>query len=184
MGKLWSSGLLLELVSNLLVRWFLEINLGIPTSYFKQVLTMNIKKVSFKISMWKLWSSGTFGNWPLLFSLSISLILSNLSHCGTVKAINLKYRHKHPIYNLPTILHRIIIWKLWQYGLWSFQTGDTKLEIFLPKNQHIQKKLLNFEFWINGKLSKIGHYFSNNVAWCPKWCRLCWVKNGIPGKYV
>ena len=24
---------------------------------------------------------------------------------------------------------------LWQYGLWSFQTGDTKLEIFLPKNQ-------------------------------------------------
>ena len=99
MGKLWSSGLLLELVSNLLVRWFLEINLGIPTSYFKQVLTMNIKKVSFKISMWKLWSSGTFGNWPLLFSLSISLILSNLSHCGTVKAVNLKYRHKHPICN-------------------------------------------------------------------------------------
>ena len=25
---------------------------------------------------------------------------------------------------------------LWQYGLWSFQTGGTKLEIFLPKNQH------------------------------------------------
>jgi hypothetical protein len=43
---------------------------------------------------------------------------------------------------------------LWQYELWSFQTGDTKLEIFLPKNQHTQKKLLNFEFWINGKLSK------------------------------
>ena len=43
---------------------------------------------------------------------------------------------------------------LWQYGLWSFQTGDTKLEIFLPKNQHTQRKLLNFEFWINGELSK------------------------------
>ena len=43
---------------------------------------------------------------------------------------------------------------VWQYGLWSFQTGDTKLEIFLPKNQHTQKKLLNFEFWINGELSK------------------------------
>ena len=43
-------------------------------------------------------------------------------------------------------------WDLWQYGLWSFQTEDTKLERFLPKNQHTQSKLLNFEFWI--KLSK------------------------------
>ena len=37
---------------------------------------------------------------------------------------------------------------LWQYGLWSFQTGDTKLERFLPKNQHTKRKLLNFEFWV------------------------------------
>ena len=44
--------------------------------------------------------------------------------------------------------------KLRQYGLWSFQTGGTKLEIFLPKNQHTQRKLVNFEFWINGELSK------------------------------
>ena len=41
---------------------------------------------------------------------------------------------------------------LWQYGLWSFQTGGTKLERFLPKNQHPQRKLLNFENWINGGL--------------------------------
>ena len=27
--------------------------------------------------------------------------------------------------------------QVWQYGLWSFQTGGTKLERFLPKNQHI-----------------------------------------------
>ena len=26
--------------------------------------------------------------------------------------------------------------KVWQYGLWSFQMGDTKLERFLQKNQH------------------------------------------------
>ena len=45
--------------------------------------------------------------------------------------------------------------ELWQYGLWSFQKGDTKLERFLPKNQHTQWKLLNFEFWINGELSKV-----------------------------
>ena len=45
-------------------------------------------------------------------------------------------------------------WAIWLYGLWSFQMGDAKLERVLPKNQHTQMKLLNFEFWINGKLSK------------------------------
>ena len=38
---------------------------------------------------------------------------------------------------------------VWQYGLGSFQTGGTKLERFLPKNQHTQRKSLNFENWIN-----------------------------------
>jgi hypothetical protein len=38
---------------------------------------------------------------------------------------------------------------LWQYGLWSFQTGGTKLERFLLKNQHTQRKCLNFENWTN-----------------------------------
>ena len=38
---------------------------------------------------------------------------------------------------------------VWQYGLWSFQTGGTKLERFLPKNQHTQRKSLNFENWVN-----------------------------------
>ena len=52
---------------------------------------------------------------------------------------------------------------LWHFGLWSFQMGDTNLERFLPKNQHTQGKLLNFEFWINGELSKKGHHFSNKM---------------------
>ena len=43
---------------------------------------------------------------------------------------------------------------LWQYGLWSFQTGGTKLERNLPKNQHTQRKLLNFENWVSGEVSK------------------------------
>ena len=43
----------------------------------------------------------------------------------------------------------------------EFLNGGTKLERFLPKNQHTQMKLLNFEFWTNGKLSKKGHHFSN-----------------------
>ena len=41
---------------------------------------------------------------------------------------------------------------LWQYRLWSFQTGGTKLERFLPKNQHTQRKLLSLENWISGGL--------------------------------
>ena len=41
--------------------------------------------------------------------------------------------------------------------MWSSQAGGTKLERFLHKNQHTQRKLLNFEFWINSELSKIGH---------------------------
>ena len=36
----------------------------------------------------------------------------------------------------------------------EFSNGDTKLEIFLPKNQHIQRKLLNFENWCSGEVSK------------------------------
>ena len=58
-------------------------------------------------------------------------------------------------------LVKYLIWgRLWQYGLWNFQTGGTKLEIFLPKNQHTQRKLLNFENWVSGEVSKIGHHFS------------------------
>ena len=50
--------------------------------------------------------------------------------------------------------------QLWQYRLLIFQAGGTKLERFLPKNQHIQRKLLNFENWCSGKLSKFGHHFT------------------------
>ena len=42
----------------------------------------------------------------------------------------------------------------------EFSNGGTKLERFLPKNQHTQRKLLNFENWVNGKVLKIGHHFS------------------------
>ena len=36
----------------------------------------------------------------------------------------------------------------------EFSRGGTKLERFLPKNQHTQRKLLNCGFWINDELSK------------------------------
>ena len=37
--------------------------------------------------------------------------------------------------------------------------GGAKLERFLAKNQHTQKKLMNFENWVNGEVSKIRHHF-------------------------
>ena len=38
----------------------------------------------------------------------------------------------------------------WVMAIWvvEFSNRGTKLESFLPKNQHIQGKLLNFEYWI------------------------------------
>ena len=36
----------------------------------------------------------------------------------------------------------------------EFSNGGTKLERVLPKNQHTQRKLLNFENWISGGLMK------------------------------
>ena len=48
---------------------------------------------------------------------------------------------------------------IWQYGLSIFQVGDTKLERFLPKNQHTQRKWLNLENLCSGELSNIGHHF-------------------------
>ena len=41
--------------------------------------------------------------------------------------------------------------------------GVTKLEIYLPKNQHTQRKLLNFENLANGEVSKFEHHFSNKI---------------------
>ena len=42
---------------------------------------------------------------------------------------------------------------VWHYGLSSFQAGNTKLERFLPKNQHTQRRFLNFENWVHGRTS-------------------------------
>ena len=41
----------------------------------------------------------------------------------------------------------------------EFSNGGINVERFLPKNQHTQRRLLNFKNWVNGELSKIGHQF-------------------------
>ena len=48
-----------------------------------------------------------------------------------------------------------------KHGDVSYSFSCTQLEIFLSKNQHTQRKLLN---WCSGKLSKIGHHFSNKAT--------------------
>ena len=45
-------------------------------------------------------------------------------------------------------------------GVVEFSSWGTKLEQFLPTNQHTQRKLLNFENWVDGEVSKIEHHFS------------------------
>ena len=46
-------------------------------------------------------------------------------------------------------------------AIWAveFSNGDKKSDRFLPQNQHTQRKLLNFENWFNGEVSKLGHHF-------------------------
>ena len=48
-------------------------------------------------------------------------------------------------------------------GCGVFKRGGTKLERFLRMNQHIQRKLLNFENWVDGEVSKIGHHFKGQI---------------------
>ena len=68
-------------------------------------------------------------------------------------------------YILGTTTKLEIAWlALWQYGLWSFQTGGTKLERFLPKNEHTQRKFLNFENWTNGEVSKVQNHPTSQLS--------------------
>ena len=71
----------------------------------------------------------------------MSIVMHGIVHTSDI-------RHHNQLFGVTRV------WPLWQYGFWSCQTGDTQLKIFLPKNQHAQRKLMNFEFWINGELSK------------------------------
>ena len=43
----------------------------------------------------------------------------------------------------------------------EFSNQGYKIRKILPKNQHTQRKLLNFENWVSGEALKIEHHFSN-----------------------
>ena len=57
---------------------------------------------------------------------------------------------------------------VWQYRLWSFKSGDKKLEIFLPKKQQTQRKLLKFENWFSGEVSKSAKIWLSKSIFCVK----------------
>ena len=59
------------------------------------------------------------------------------------------FLHNVSLCSTPTMVIRVV----------EFSIGGTKLERFLPKNRHTQRKLLNFENWCNGEVPKIGHHF-------------------------
>ena len=85
------------------------------------------------------------------YNLSKSKIKSSVQFCKRESSSSLV---STGLAKLVLIVNLDCMSRLWQYGMWSFQTGGTKLERFLPKNQHTQRKLLNFENWVNGEVSK------------------------------
>ena len=57
---------------------------------------------------------------------------------------------------MSVILSAAAVGCLYIMAIWVVEFSNVGYKIMknLPKNQHIQRKSLNFEFWINGKLSK------------------------------
>ena len=55
----------------------------------------------------------------------------------------------HATSSRPTMAIRVV----------EFSNGGYKIRKIFAKNQHTQRKLLNFENWVNGEVSKIGHNF-------------------------
>ena len=84
-------------------------------------------------------------NTPLTYKISVQNFVRTFIPCGKFILEYIVVVCSYMIQNACRDLND----HLWQYGMWSFQTGGTKLEKNLPKNQHTQRKLLNFENWIN-----------------------------------
>ena len=59
--------------------------------------------------------------------------------------------------------HSSRIGKMWSMAIRvvEFSNGGYKIKRFLPKNQHTQRKLLNFENWVNGEVSKVAKFDQN-----------------------
>ena len=62
------------------------------------------------------------------------------------------FTYKSPI----TYLYLFTVFRLWRYELPSFQAEGTKLEQYLPKNQHTQMKLWNLRIGVVASCQKLG----------------------------
>ena len=60
-------------------------------------------------------------------------------------------KESHP---LKGIVSSLLIMSNMAIQVVEFSSGGIKLERFLPKNQHAQRKFLNFKHWCDGELSK------------------------------
>ena len=79
-------------------------------------------------------------NFNAIFLISISFVMEGFYqiHWILTYVVNAAYNRMELFktdISGPKQCQKIDSSALWQYGLWSFQTGGTKLEIFLPKNQ-------------------------------------------------
>ena len=127
---------------------------------------MRIGRFSFNKVAWLLeyryppWTTLVFrNNFQIRFFKLYSVWVLQL-HCNRAaifcieKKLYLAQWAKSVVFNSIQYVSRIL-----QYRLWSFKSRDTKLERFLPKNQHTQMKLLNFENWCSVEVSILQAYF-------------------------
>ena len=125
-------------------------------------LPENAVLAQFHLAMGKIIKADQFTKSSFLYDVLGGLYI--LDFCKNFKTTicgNTFWRH---FMHLPALFEMLVIYGIFiimccqfgycvfQYGLWSFQTRGTKLERFLPKNQHPQRKLLNFDNWISGGL--------------------------------
>ena len=75
-------------------------------------------------------------------------------------ALNIDPWHPNSLYNM-AVLHRydMILSYIVAVRIVEFSNGGTKLERFLSKNQVTKRKLLSFENWVNGEVSKSDKIF-------------------------
>ena len=63
----------------------------------------------------------------------------------------LNVQFEYPWVKLKVLIFGSVESESWQYRLWSFLSGGTKLDRFLHENQHTQRKLLNL---VSGEVPK------------------------------
>ena len=51
----------------------------------------------------------------------------------------------------------------WHYRLWSYQDVGYKIGQIFALESTYHKEIIDFEFWINGELPKVGHHFNYKV---------------------